>query len=177
MADKGSDEDKQRCENLRNSVIEKLKQLVVDKPKEYDSAKLPEAIDYVKSLSDEHIDAALILGKHLDIIQRPIYNWTDDEIQKVHDTLAKHNYVVEPSTEKVNNDEAERSDYMARYKKDDDNYLVIWLNKSRPMFDEGVYKILSVNRCFSNTSASSIDYLMERLDSDINYVLKCSWLQ
>lgn len=168
---KGSVEDKQRCENLRNSVIEKLKQLVVDNPKEYDSAKLPKAINYVKSLSDEHIDAALILGKHLDIIQRPIYNWTDDEIQKVHDMLAKYNYVVEPSTEKVN----ERSDYTARYKKDDNN-LVIWLNKSRPMFGGGVYNILAVGMSFLNTNASSIDSLMEKLDRQINYILKCSWL-
>lgn len=97
-------------------------------PTEYGSAKLPKAINYVKSLSDEHIDAPLILGNHLNIIQRPIYCWTADEIQKVHDMLTKYNYVVDPSTEKVNNDEAERSDYIARYKKDDSN-LVIWLNK------------------------------------------------
>jgi len=167
---KGSDEDKQRCENLRNSAIEQLKRLVVDNPTEYDSAKLPKAIDYVKALSDDHIDAALILGNHLDIIQRPIYCWTDDEIQKVHDMLTKYNYVVD--TEEVNNDEAERSDYMARYKKDDNN-LVIWLNKSRPMFgDSGVYNILAVGMSFPNTNASSIDYLMELLDKQINYVLK-----
>lgn len=81
-----------RCANLRLNRIKFLKQLVKEHPDEYDATKLDKAIEYVNGLSDDNIDAALILQYDIDIIQRPIYQFSESDIVRIRDMMQRLGY-------------------------------------------------------------------------------------
>ncbi|MCQ2210087.1 MAG: hypothetical protein MJZ34_07320 [Paludibacteraceae bacterium] len=169
------EDDVVRCAKLRTNRIELLKKLVQDKPDEYDANKLQEAIDFVNNLNDDVIDATLILQNDVNIIQKPIYKFTEEELEKIRSMMSSLGYVNE--VENVHNEEAQRSDYMSRWGKDiDGKHLcrVVCLSRMRPFLGNKEYNILSVNYCFPNDSYSNIDDLINatknlilKLDNDI----------
>lgn len=158
-------EEQTRCKKLRVDVIEFIKKLVVEKPDEYDSNKLQEAIDKINSVSDDNIDAFLIMNKHLNIIQKPIYMFTDDEKAKI-DALKTKLGITQVETEKYSTDEPERCDYMARWYFNGESY-VIWFNKSRPFIKSGLYNLLGINLWFPCINYNNIDDLLNKLESKL----------
>lgn len=146
-----------RCANLRLNRIEFLKQLVKEQPDEYDAAKLDKAIEYVNGLSDDNIDAAFILLSDVDIIQRPIYQFSDSDIDRIRGMMLRLGYTKE--IEDIDRSESNRCDYTARWVKNDDS-VPIWLIRIRPLFDEDEYVLMAVGMNFPSAHYKNMDALL-----------------
>lgn len=146
---------------LRENLIEGAKKLVVEKPDKFDAAKLTEYINAVNKVPDKNIDAWAILGKHLDILQKPVYQLTDAEVNCIRQAMTNLGYTVD--TEKVLNDEPQRSDYQATWKKPDGKRTVIWLNRMRPMFNKNEYGLLCVDLWFPCSTFENMQKAVDRM--------------
>lgn len=151
-----------RCANLRLGRIDFLKKLVNERPDEYDETKLDKAIEYVNGLSDDNIAAALILQYDIDIIQRPIYQFSESDIVRIRDMMQRLGYTKE--IEDIDRSEPNRCDYTARWVKNDDS-VPIWLIRIRPLFSEDEYVLMAVGSNFPSAHYKNMDELLHATET------------
>lgn len=154
--------DQKHCDKLKKATIAKCKMLVEKKPNEYDSSKLDECIKFINSLDADNIDATLILEKHIKIIQKPIYKWTSDEKDKILNLFNDLGYAIDATVDMNKEKDNTRDDLAWRIKKNDQT-IVVWVNKSRPYFHDGLYNILCINLNFCNSNFVDFDDMLTRL--------------
>ena len=78
----GRDAEKTRIKELRESVIEAMRNSVKEHPEKYDPDRLQAAIDAIDKVKDSNLDAWLILGKHMAILMRQI-SFSKEELDKI----------------------------------------------------------------------------------------------
>lgn len=78
----GGDAEKTRIKELRESVIEAMRNSVKEHPEKYDPDRLQAAIDAVNKVKDSNLDAWLILGEHMAILMRQI-SFSKEELDKI----------------------------------------------------------------------------------------------
>lgn len=83
-----SPERAEHARKLRQNVIESMKQAVAEKPDEFDSDRLEQAIEAVNKVPDENLDSYLIIDNPKKILLRQI-RFEDAELQQIRDVFAK----------------------------------------------------------------------------------------
>ena len=138
-----------RRKNLRDGTIEAMKKAVKDEPDKYDANRLNDAINALNKVSDDNLDAYLILGKHLSILMKQI-EFSKDEIKKLYDMLKK-NFEIK-SDQRCKQDDRTRDDFQFLIKTKNCDKVVVWVNKMEPLFSDynnGYYNILMCGNIFS----------------------------
>ena len=130
--------EKQRLDDLRKSCEESLKKAVKEDPDNYDAARLQDALDDLAKVSDDNLDAYLILQKPLSILMKQIA-FTQDEVNQFKALFNQYTVINENQTEQ---DDRTRDDWMYKIKGPKGHEIVIWINKMKPLFDKGYYNIL-----------------------------------
>ena len=156
-----------RCKKLRDGTIEWMKKAVNENPDEYDAERLEEAIEKVKSVPDENIDAYLIMNHHLNILCKQV-EFSESERKKLDDML-KENFKVNKMN-RCEQDDRTRDDIQFSVKTDKCDNVIVWVNKSRPLFkDRGYYNILMCGGMFSfcMDEFQDMDSLLNRLKKKI----------
>ena len=138
-----------RRKNLRDGTIEAMKKAVKDEPDKYDANRLNDAINALNKVSDDNLDAYLILGKHLSILMKQI-EFSKDEIKKLYDMLKKNFEIT--SDQRCKQDDRTRDDFQFLIKTKNCDKVVVWVNKMEPLFSDynnGYYNILMCGNVFS----------------------------
>lgn len=139
-------QEQKRFDKLRSGTIKAMKKAVQDEPDKYDANRLQTAIDKLNEVDDENLDAYLILGKHLSLLMKQI-EFSPDEVTKFKNFFNSYGVITESQTEQ---DDRTRDDWMYKIKGPKCDEVVVWINKSEPMFgDKGYYNILWLGGCLS----------------------------
>ena len=137
--------------------IKQITKMAKSDPQKYDLSKLNDAIEMINNAKD--VDALLILGKPQDAILRPnLYVLSQDEIDKMKTAIEGAGFEVKEV--KRLEEENSRDDYAFVLK--DENKKVVWINKMRPMWNDGEYNLLAVGMCFPALSFQTMDELIEK---------------
>ena len=141
----------------KKTDIKKITKMAKSDPQKYDLSKLNDAIEMRNNAKD--VDALLILGKPQDAILRPnLYVLSQDEIDKMKTAIEGAGFEVKEV--KRLEEENSRDDYAFVLK--DENKKVVWINKMRPMWNDGEYNLLAVGMCFPALSFQTMDELIEK---------------
>lgn len=141
----------------KKTAIKQITKMAKSDPQKYDLSKLNDAIEMINNAKD--VDALLILGKPQDAILRPnLYVLSQDEIDKMKTAIEGAGFEVKEV--KRLEEENSRDDYAFVLK--DENKKVVWINKMRPMWNDGEYNLLAVGMCFPALSFQTMDELIEK---------------
>jgi len=141
----------------KKTAIKQITKMAKSDPQKYDLSKLNDAIEMINNAKD--VDALLILGKPQDAILRPnLYVLSQDEIDKMKTAIEGAGFEVKEV--KRLEEENSRDDYAFVLK--DEDKKVVWINKMRPMWNDGEYNLLAVGMCFPALSFQTMDELIER---------------
>ena len=166
MTAKKEPTEQERIAKLRAGYIAALKRDVPNMPDKYDVSKLPEVIKYVESVPDEHLDACLIMEKPLSMLS-VAYTWGDAELKKVTDVFDKLGYAIsEFKTLENEAGEVDRDDKAYVIKKGD-HRVVVWISKSRPFIDPGMYHLLGINLNFPCLAFVKLDDMVQKMETMI----------
>lgn len=168
MAKSNTPEDEAaRCKKLRDGTIEWMKRAVQENPDDYDAERLEEAIEKVNSVPDKNIDAFLIMQYHLNILCKQM-EFSETERKKLDDML-KANFEVN-RMQRCEQDDRTRDDIQFSVKTKKCDNVIVWINKSRPLFKgHGYYNILMCGGMFSFCTAEfyDMDSLLDGLKKKI----------
>ena len=164
----------QRIKKLREGTIEAMKKAVKDEPDKFDAKRLDEAINALNEVSDDNLDAYLILGEHLSILMKQV-EFSKDEIKKLHNMLKK-NFEIK-SEQRCEQDDRTRDDFQFLIKTKNCDSVVVWINKMEPMFsddEDGYYNILTCGDLLSmdTTNFKNFDDMLTSLKKCIE---KCKF--
>ena len=141
----------------KKTAIKQITKMAKSDPQKYDLSKLNDAIEMINNAKD--VDALLILGKPQDAILRPnLYVLSQDEIDKMKTAIEGAGFEVKEV--KRLEEENSRDDYAFVLK--DEDKKVVWINKMRPMWNDGEYNLLAVGMCFPALSFQTMDELIEK---------------
>lgn len=141
----------------KKTAIKQITKLAKSDPQKYDISKINDAIEMINKAKD--VDALFILGKPQDAILRPnLYVLSQDEIDKMKTAIEGAGFEVKEV--KRLEEENSRDDYAFVLK--DENKKVVWINKMRPMWNDGEYNLLAVGMCFPALSFQTMDELIEK---------------
>jgi hypothetical protein len=158
--------------SLRERAIDELKDLVKNKPDEFDSERLDEVIAQINSVPDEHLDAYLVLQEPFKLVCRQV-EFTPEELEKIKGMLEK-NFTVLNFTQ-CEKDDRTRDDYGLNVSTKQFPHVSAWISKMRPMFadyEDGYFNILLCGGLFSycNYNFKTIDEMVLELKNMIeNY--------
>lgn len=158
--------------SLRERAIDELKELVKNKPDEFDSERLDEVIAQINSVPDEHLDAYLVLQEPFKLVCRQV-EFTPEELGKIKDMLEKNFTVL--NFRQCDKDDRTRDDYGFNVSTKQCPNVAAWISKMRPMFDDykdGYFNILLCGGLFSycNYNFKTIDEMVLELKNLIeNY--------
>lgn len=162
----------ERYKKLRKAAIDELKKLVKNKPDEFDTDRLDEAIAKVNSVPDENLDAFLIMQVPFRILCKQV-QFTKEEIKTVRDMLKKNFSGLKFS--QCDKDDRTRDDLQFSVKTKNCEMVIGWVNKMRPMYEDdgkGYYNILMCGDMFSccNDNFHKFDDMVAKLKSKLeNY--------
>lgn len=159
----------QRLKNLREGTIKAMKKAVKDEPDKFDAKRLDAAIKALNEVSDDNLDAYLILGEHLSILMKQV-EFSKDEIKKLRNMLKKNFTII--SEQRCEQDDRTRDDFQFIIKTKNCDNVIVWINKMEPMFsddEDGYYNILTCGDLFSidNTNFMNFDDMLTSLKEGI----------
>ena len=154
----------QRLKKLRDGTIKAMKKAVKDEPDKYDAERLDDAINALNKVSDDNLDAYLILGEHLSILMKQV-EFSEEEFKKLYDMLDKNFKIVKH--QRCTRDRRTRDDYQFLINTKKHDKVIVWVNKMEPLFKDyknGYYNILTcgdilsmVNRNFKTFDDMLVD--------------------
>ena len=131
MPEEVKETEEERLRKLRETYIEGMRLLVVEKPDQYDADRLDEAIDLIKSTPDDNLDALIIMGKHMSILCKQV-EFSKEEVDRLYDMLRTNFNIVED--EHCEQDDRSRDDYQFLVTTDRSDHVVVWVSKAYPYF-------------------------------------------
>lgn len=148
MPEEVKETEEERLRKLRETYIEEMRLLVVEKPDQYDADRLDEAIDLIKSTPDDDLDALIIMGKHLSILCKQV-EFSKEEVDRLYDMLRTNFNIVED--EHCEQDDRSRDDYQFLLTTEWSDYVVVWVSKAEPYLcteeDSGKYYHIEAYGC------------------------------
>ena len=163
-----------RLKNIREGIIEAMKKAVKDEPDVYDANRLEDAINALNKVSDENLDAYLILGKHFSILMNQVA-FSKDEVKKLYDMLKKNFKIVKD--QRCEQDDRTRDDFQFLIKTKNCDGVIVWVNKMKPLFSDyknGYYNILMCGDMFSMVE-KNFDKFEDMLDDLKGRIEKCKF--
>jgi len=129
-----------RLKRIRKETEDAIREAPVRDPEKFDASKVQEALDALAKVSDDNLDAYLIMGKPLSILLKQI-EFSAEEIKKFKSFFEKYGINSDTHSEQ---DDRSRDDWMFNINAPKTTTkLGVWINKSEPMFgNKGYYNIL-----------------------------------
>lgn len=167
-------QEKARLKNLRDGIIEAMKKAVKDEPDVYDANRLEDAINALNKVSDENLDAYLILGEHFSILMKQI-EFSKAEVDKLYKMLKKNFEIVKD--QQCEKDDRTRDDFQFLIKTKNCDGVIVWVNKMKPLFSDhknGYYNILMCGDMFSMVEKNFVKF-EDMLDDLKGRIEKCKF--
>lgn len=170
MSDQNEIMEKERIRTLRENVIAGMRNLVAEKPDQYDATRLDQAVSLVESTPDDDLDDAIIMNRHMAILCKQV-EFTKEEVDRLYEMLRTNFNIVEDVH--CNQDERTRDDYQFLLSTSRSPHVVAWVSKTEPSLldsGDGLYHIEAYGcsiYAMCNLQFNTMDELLAELKSRV----------